>query len=260
MIKVFKNLRASELNYMARADYISSVQTDINFAMRAILCDWLIEVADEYSLLPATFALCINYVDRFLSVRVVRREKLQLVGIACMLIAAKYEEIFPPTVDDFVYISDNTYCKAEVLEMESQILKALSFSMTVVTPMAYLDHYSSHVADVTEPELFSLAHYVCELNMIEPVYFRYAPSMFAAVCVSVAYHSLHGGVEMFPDDVLLFSGYEAQDMLECFTAVHRVYSANQSKVIKAVFDKFAKTKYHSVSLIPVRAMSPVELS
>jgi hypothetical protein len=54
--------------------------------------------------------------------------------------------------------------------------------------------------------------------------------MFAAVCVSVAYHSLHGGVEMFPDDVLLFSGYEAQDMLECFTAVHRVYSANQSKV------------------------------
>jgi cyclin A len=126
---------------------------------------------------------------------VVRREKLQLVGIACMLIAAKYEEIFPPTVDDFVYISDNTYCKAEVplvgffftvfqvffstfflslpvmqvLEMESQILKALSFSMTVVTPMAYLDHYSSHVADVTEPELFSLAHYVCELNMIEPV-------------------------------------------------------------------------------------------
>jgi hypothetical protein len=48
---------------MARADYISSVQTDINFAMRAILCDWLIEVADEYSLLPATFALCIKCVS-----------------------------------------------------------------------------------------------------------------------------------------------------------------------------------------------------
>ena len=36
------------------------------------------------------------------------RSKLQLVGVTCMLIAAKFEEIHPPAVDEFVYISDNT--------------------------------------------------------------------------------------------------------------------------------------------------------
>ena len=39
----------------------------------------------------------------------VNRSKLQLVGVTCMLVAAKYEEIHPPAVDEFVYISDNTY-------------------------------------------------------------------------------------------------------------------------------------------------------
>ena len=38
-----------------------------------------------------------------------QRGKLQLVGVTALMIAAKYEEIYPPTVNDFVYITDNTY-------------------------------------------------------------------------------------------------------------------------------------------------------
>ncbi len=45
----------------------------------------------------------------------VQRSKLQLVGTACMFIAAKYEEIYPPDVSEFVYITDDTYNKRQVL-------------------------------------------------------------------------------------------------------------------------------------------------
>lgn len=55
-------------------------QSDINSAMRTILVDWLIEVADEYKLNDETLFLCIQYVDRFLSTVNVTRSKLQLVG------------------------------------------------------------------------------------------------------------------------------------------------------------------------------------
>jgi cyclin B len=34
------------------------------------------------------------------------------------MIAAKYEEIYPPTVKDYVYITDNAYVKDEILNME----------------------------------------------------------------------------------------------------------------------------------------------
>ena len=44
----------------------------------------------------------------------VLRGKLQLVGTACMLIAAKFEEIYPPDISDFVYITDDTYNAKQV--------------------------------------------------------------------------------------------------------------------------------------------------
>ncbi len=46
-----------------------------------------------------------------------------------MLITTKYEEIYPPTVKDFVYITDNAYSREEVLEMEQEILQTLDFDL-----------------------------------------------------------------------------------------------------------------------------------
>ncbi len=89
-------------------------QRDINHSMRAILIDWLVEVADEYRLHPQTLYVTVGFIDRFLSEMSVQRGKLQLVGVTCMLLAAKYEEIYPPAVDEFVYITDNTYTREQV--------------------------------------------------------------------------------------------------------------------------------------------------
>ena len=65
-----------------------SKQPDVTYSMRSILVDWLVEVADEYRLHTETLFLAVNYIDRFLSQMAVQRPKLQLVGAACMLIAA----------------------------------------------------------------------------------------------------------------------------------------------------------------------------
>ena len=88
-----------------------SAQTDINASMREILVDWLIEVHLKFKLLPETLYLTVNLIDRYLEKQNVLRNKLQLVGVTAMLIASKYEEIYPPIVTDFVYITDNAYDK-----------------------------------------------------------------------------------------------------------------------------------------------------
>jgi cyclin B len=44
-----------------------------------------------------------------------------------MLIACKYEEIYPPIVKDFVYITDNAYTKDDILKMERHMLQTLDF-------------------------------------------------------------------------------------------------------------------------------------
>ena len=90
-------------------------QSLINKSMRAILVDWLVEVAEEYNLVPETLFLTINYIDRFLSSSVtIDPSKLQLVGVSCMLIASKLEEIYPPEIAEFVYITNATYTSNEV--------------------------------------------------------------------------------------------------------------------------------------------------
>ena len=76
--------------------------------------EWLVEVADEYKLQPQTLYLGSSYVDRFLSCMSVTRSKLQLLGTAALYLAAKLEEIYPPELKDFVYITDDTYTKRQV--------------------------------------------------------------------------------------------------------------------------------------------------
>ena len=68
----------------------------------------------------------------------VQRAKLQLVGTAAMFIASKYEEIYPPDVGEFVYITDDTYNKRQVLRMEHLVLKVLGFDLSGPTANVFL--------------------------------------------------------------------------------------------------------------------------
>lgn len=86
-------------------------QREINENVRAILVDWIISVHAKFKLLPETLYLTINLVDRYFSIFQVAKSEVQLVGVAALLISTKYEEIYPPTVKDFIYLTDNTYSR-----------------------------------------------------------------------------------------------------------------------------------------------------
>ena len=94
-------------------------QPDLTSGMRSVLVDWLVEVGDEFSLTSGTLYLAVSVVDRFLSLVSVLRGNLQLVGTAAMYMAAKLEEIYPPELPDFAYITDNTYCKKQVRALQT---------------------------------------------------------------------------------------------------------------------------------------------
>lgn len=88
-----------------------SQQPEINDKMRSILIDWLIEVHLKFKLLPETLFITVSIIDRYLEKQKVSKSKLQLVGVTALFIAAKYEEIYPPEIKDFVFITDNAYSK-----------------------------------------------------------------------------------------------------------------------------------------------------
>ena len=89
-------------------------QPAITHHMRAILVDWMIEVHNKFRLIPETLYLAVNLLDRFLMRKQIARKNLQLLGVTALMLAAKYEEIYPLGLDDLVYICDNAYTRRDV--------------------------------------------------------------------------------------------------------------------------------------------------
>jgi Cyclin, N-terminal domain len=110
---MYCHFREKEATTSVRPLYMEN-QPHINERMRSILVDWLVEVHLKFKLVPETLYLTINLIDRYLTKREVSRPKLQLVGVTSLLIASKYEEIYPPELRDLVYICDRAYSKNEV--------------------------------------------------------------------------------------------------------------------------------------------------
>lgn len=122
--------------------------------------------------------LCGNTMDR---------QRLQLLGVACMMIDSKYEEICPPQVEQFCYITDNTYFEDEVFEMESAVLNFLKFELTTVK--CFLRRFVRAAQGVTEApsmQLECMGNYLAELSLLEYSMLRYAPSLVAASAIFFA--------------------------------------------------------------------------
>ncbi|XP_067888912.1 cyclin-A1 isoform X2 [Heterodontus francisci] len=192
---IYRYLREAEEKSRPKFGYMKK-QPDITPSMRSILVDWLVEVSEEYSLQTETLYLAINYLDRFLSCMSVLRGKLQLVGTAAMLVASKYEEIYPPEIDEFVYITDDTYTKKQLLRMEHLLLKVLSFDMTVPTVNQFLTQFLKE--EGIGGQMGTLAMYIAELSLLEAdVCLKYTPSLMAAAAFCLANYTINKAFWVF---------------------------------------------------------------
>ncbi|KNA05147.1 hypothetical protein SOVF_193090 [Spinacia oleracea] len=247
---IYKHLRASETLKRPSTDFIEKIQKDINASMRAILVDWLVEVAEEYRLVPDTLYLTVNYIDRYLSGNTINRQRLQLLGVACMMIAAKYEEICAPQVEEFCYITDNTYFKDEVLEMETAVLNYLKFEMTAPTTKCFLRRFvrAAHVmSEAPSMQLDCLSNYVAECSLLDYNMLQYAPSLTAASAVFLAKYILSPSQRPWNSTLQHYTLYEASDLHDCVKALHQLCLSSSSSSLSAIREKYSQHKYKFVA-------------
>ena len=198
--------RERRVNWKSMQTYMEK-QPDINEKMRIILFDWLVDVHLKFKLAPRTLFICFDMIDRYLSQKTVSRQRLQLVGITCLLLASKIEEIYAPEVRDCVYITNKAYTKHEVLKMERHIVLSLHGLMTFCfgSPYEYLRlmwEYLREFGDrggnsTTYPHFKMLWHCVANFIIVEKT-MPHPPSKIAAaiwfLCVKI-YPEIMGVVE-----------------------------------------------------------------
>ncbi|XP_068117149.1 G1/S-specific cyclin-E1 isoform X2 [Hyperolius riggenbachi] len=138
---VWHNMLRKESRY-PRDKNLLDRHPELQHRMRSVLLDWLMEVCDVYKLHRETFYLAQDFLDRFMATQSnVVKTQLQLIGITSLFIAAKLEEIYPPKLHQFAYISDGACTEDEITYMELIIMKALKWCLAPMTAVSWLNVY-----------------------------------------------------------------------------------------------------------------------
>ena len=239
---ICQELFSNEDKYLVDPKYMSN-QSDINHRMRAILIDWLIDVHLKYKLVPQTMYIAVNLIDRYLEKNETNRAKLQLVGVTAMFIACKYEEIYPPDLKDFVYITDGAYVKQDVLDMEYKMLKSLEFNITFPTQWSIFEIYKKKLD--LDDKTFKLAWFLMELCLIDYKILKFKMSYIAASAILIAIKTLG----IYRNDFSSVIGIDENQLEECCKEIYNYYVYNSTHNLQAIRKKFAMTRYNEVSKI-----------
>jgi len=168
------------------------------------------------------------------------------VAVGAMLIASKYEEIYAPEVRDFVYITDKTYTKEEILEMEYKILSKLEFDILNVSAYTFLRRY--HFVTGESMRCFFLSQYILEFSLLEYRMLLYSASLKAAAAIYISRKILK--IENAWSQALFsVSQYTDKDLKICVKDICKILELIPRITLKACITKFSSSKFMEVSRI-----------
>ncbi|KAL2100388.1 hypothetical protein ACEWY4_004782 [Coilia grayii] len=248
---IYKYLRQLETEQAVRPNYLEGREVSGN--MRAILIDWLVQVQSKFRLLQETMYMTVAIIDRFLQDHPVPKKQLQLAGVTSMFIASKYEEMYPPEIADFAYVTDGAYTTAQIREMEMKILRVLNFSFGRPLPLQFLRR-ASKIGEVTA-EHHTLAKYLVELTIVDYQMVHIPPSQVASAAFALTLKVYDCG-EWTPT-LQHYMGYTEQDLVP----VMKLIAKNVVKVNEGLTKHLAvKNKYSSQKQMRIASISHLKSS
>ncbi|CAN0879510.1 CYCA1-2 [Linum grandiflorum] len=134
-----------EKNQTPSSNYLKRIhESNITTYMRRTAVDMLAEVAEQLFLDLDTLHMTVNYMDIYLSMYAIKKERLILVAITCLIMTAKYEKQDVPLADVFSNTTSDTYCSIErVLEMEFKVCHVLNYELSIPTARSFLRQFPS---------------------------------------------------------------------------------------------------------------------
>ncbi|XP_046675720.1 G2/mitotic-specific cyclin-B3 isoform X1 [Homalodisca vitripennis] len=243
--EIFEYLKSRE-EYFKIRDYME-MQTSLSPQVRAILVDWMVEVQENFELNHETLYLGVKLVDSYLSRIKVSKQSLQLVGAASLMIAAKYDERLPPTIEDFLYICDGAYKRRDMTKMEVNILKVINFELGFPLSYRFLRRYAR--CSKTPLPLLTLARFILEFTLMDYSVVFLSDSKLAAAALYLAFKMKK---EQEWDDTLVhFTGYRIEDFIDIAHALNNILHQKPRQCTQTVRNKYSHKVFYEVAKIPL---------
>ncbi|NXW54225.1 CCNB1 protein, partial [Eurystomus gularis] len=242
---IYEYLRNLEKSQPVRPRYLDG--QEISGTMRAVLVDWLVQVHTKLKLQQETLYMTVVVFDRFLQDNPVPKNMLQLVGVTAMLIASKYEETFPPYVGDFAYMTDHTFTKAQICQMEMKILRALGFNLGRPLP----PHFLRRASKIAQANLQQrvLAQYLMELCILDYDMVHFLPSKIGAAASCLSLKLLDGC--KWTETLQYYTTYTESDLLPVMQHMAKNVVLMNEGITKqtTIKDKYASSNNSRISVI-----------
>ena len=250
LLEMYQNLLNEEKDLKNLFGYMEN-QADINEKMRAMLIDWIIDVHYKFKLKSDTLFLTVWLIDRYLSEKQMKRGRLQLLGVTSMLISCKYEEIYSPEVFDFVYITENSYEKKDIINLEFEILKMLEFNVTIPTSNNFYEIISSLLNFNTQE--FYLGKYLLELFLLDYRSLKYKPSEIAnTVCYIIFRYRNNNDIPLLEEganDFIINYRNNAMAYRQCYGDISFLLENLESTQLLSVKKKYMTSACHRVGRV-----------
>ncbi|CEM28556.1 unnamed protein product [Vitrella brassicaformis CCMP3155] len=241
--------KSAQFHLRARHGYFEGgSQPEVSSVMRTILVDWMVEVHKRFKLKQETLHIAITIMDRYFESKALPREHLQLLGASCLLIAAKYEEIFAPEVNDVVFVADNAFSAQQLRDFEMQLLDVLKFKLTTPSALTFLNRY--RVVMGLEDRHYYLAMYFTELTLLDYKMLHWPPHLIATAAMYLSNRmNRMKGIHPLMQQSGLIDDLNESVIKDCARQiVALVQEQNQpTNPNKAIRSKFGKEEYQKVA-------------
>jgi hypothetical protein len=151
--------------------------THLKPSLRKIIARWMREEASDVGMHPRTAMLAISFLDRFASASPVAIDDMERLAIACLWVAAKYEEVKVFKAQSMLEMSVPTSKRpamtaSDLTGMEGELLRALDHRLSIPTPFDFLEALCyeawGHVPPLREATDMILRHMIRQPPAIPP--------------------------------------------------------------------------------------------
>lgn len=275
---IFEYMKWREEKFAIRPYFEETpIQSGFTEQDRTTLVDWMVEFQEIQETNHETLYLAVKLADFYFSKINVPRDQLQLVAFVGYLLASKFEERWPPTFDDMIYLSENAYSREDFIKTEMSMLKVLDFDINIPTSYRYLRRYAKCVG--MDMASLTCARFYLELSLVDYQFATENQSKMAAAALWIALSTLGYDAEKrqrvkqvrhdkkyWCDVLSYYTGYREFEIIElvkklsesvrkvqkeCEALFKKDLLEDNDRVPKVVYNKYVSDTFFQVAAYPI---------
>ena len=255
---IMKNLFLDEIKNRPNYNQINQLFSKKDLEIRITCINLIISISENFNFKQETIYLTINIFDRcFPQIKVNNNlDKIKIFVLSCIFIASKYEEIYPPFLEDYLDLLN--FSKEEIFKLENFILDKINFELHICSPYLFLTKFFYSNSKKEKTDILYLAQLILDISTISIEFCEHNPSFQAVICLYLSryiYYKNKNEIKLWTKDDEFMTGYSELEIKKnakfTYTKIKEFFSGILVKdyTITGIYKKYNSDKYLNIAKI-----------